>query len=619
MPGLVIAALVLAALGAAPAAAAEPAPSARAAAVRAMPLLQKSAQTFVEKRACVSCHHNILPILTLRMARERGLIVDAAALGAVEDRTFRELHVATAIDDAVQGSNVSDPTPNDTFLLMAAHAAGLPRSLATEIYARRIARWQRGDHWETSDFRPPHSGSHITATATAVRAVRLFMPPESRTEGDAAIERARGWLAAVQPRDTEDAAFRLLGLVWADAPEDARAAARRDLIERQRADGGWAQLPHYRADAYSTGEALVALREAGVPINDAAVRRGMRFLISTQAPDGTWRVRTRMLSPAEISPPYFHPDFPYGKDSFLSYAGTCWAVMALLSAEDPLPLRTQPQATVSPAVVSTAAAPSWMRLSLFGSASELQALLNAGLDPNSTTDSGTTPLMAAAADAEKVRLLLLRGAKATQRAREGAGVDALTVASTYRGTAASIRALLDAGASAVPPRDVRLRHAPLGYVSMAGDRDSAVLLLSAGAKPTADALSESITFGNPAITRLLLDAGADAAITEPSGVTLLHWAVIANRPSAIPLLVSAGVPIDAKDSMGYTPLMYAATVDVGDTALIDTLLAAGASVRVRNAAGRTPLEQAQFLAHRRLAAALSQAAAPKATSQPRAR
>ena len=73
-----------------------------------------------------------------------------------------------------------------------------------------------------------------------------------------------------------------------------------------------------------------ALREAKIAANTAAWERGLKFLLSTQAADGTWRVKTRMQSPAEVSPPYFTTGFPYGKDEFLSYAGTSWAVMALL-------------------------------------------------------------------------------------------------------------------------------------------------------------------------------------------------------------------------------------------------------------------------------------------------
>jgi hypothetical protein len=177
---------------------------------RALPLLQRSAATFVAQRACVSCHHNSLAILTLRLARQRRFDVDSKTLDAVEAKTFRELRSANALDDAVQAANVSDPTPNDSYLLLAARAAGVPRDLTTGVYARRIARWQRDGHWITSDFRPPHSSSLFTATATAVRAMHFYLPEELSAERDAAIRRARDWLVATGTQSTEDAAFRLL-------------------------------------------------------------------------------------------------------------------------------------------------------------------------------------------------------------------------------------------------------------------------------------------------------------------------------------------------------------------------------------------------------------------------
>jgi len=106
------------------------------------------------------------------------------------------------------------------------------------------------------------------------------------------------------------------------------------------------------------------------------------------------------------------------------------------------------------------------------------------------------------------------------------------------------------------------------------------------------------------VTKSLLDAGASAQISERSGVTLLHWAVITNRPAAIPLLVAAGAAIDAKDDFGFTPLMYAAMIDVGNTRLVSALLQAGANRQLRNAEGRTPRQQALHLGHRALAEAL---------------
>lgn len=568
----------------------------RAAVARALPILQRSAANFVAQRACVSCHHNSLAVLTLRMARQRGFDIDSKTLDAVEARTFRGLRNANAFDDAAQVASLSDPTPNDSYLLMAARSAGVPRDLTTGVYARRIARWQREDgHWITSDFRPPHSSSVFTATATAVRALQAYLPLESSAERENAVRRAREWLIRTRPQSTEDAAFRLMGLVWAGGSSEETGVVGRDLIERQRADGGWPQLPRYDSDAYSTGEALYALREAGVSTTDPVWRKGLKFLVSTQARDGTWRVRTRMISPATVSPEYFTTGFPYRKDEFLSYAGSCWAVMALMSA---LPEQSPPNTSEIPS--SSRPEIPWARAALFGTAGELKALLDAGLDPNSKTERGTTVLMMAAPDADKVRLLVARGADV--KSRGAAGTDALTIAAAHYGTTASLRALLDAGAEPQPPKPAR--HSPMQYAAMSGDIESVRLLLARRAEASAEAVSESVTFGHPQVLQALVDAGANVALTESSGINLLHWATITNRAAVIPVLVKAGVPLDATDDFGYTPLMYAATVDEGDTETLKALLAAGANRTIRNDERRTALEQARRFKHVELTNAL---------------
>jgi ankyrin repeat protein len=564
---------------------------ARAAVLRSLPVLQRSAATFTAKRACMSCHHNALAVMTLRLADRRGMAVDQAVLAAVEARTFRELRSENALDDAVQAVSVADPTPNDSLLLMAAHDAGLPGDTTTAVYARRLARWQRADgRWVTSDFRPPHSSSQFTATATAIRALRDSMPEELAAERDSAIKRGAAWLVANWPRTTEDAAFRLMGLVWAGAAREDVDSARRQLLSLQLPAGGWPQLSSYPADAYSTGEALYALRLAGMPAAEHEWQRGERFLLATQAADGTWHVRSRMLSPAEVSPPYFNTGFPYGKDEFLSYAGSAWAVSALLLSLPEGAPRMRP-ATVAPRT----AAPAWLRTALFGSVGELRLALEAGLDPASTTAGGTTLLMAAALDAGKTHLLLARGADPKARGRGRA--DALTIAASHLGAADSIGALLDAGAEPQPPDDVRVRRTALVAASMAGDVDSVRLLLQHGAPPAGEALSEAITFGHADVVRLLVDAGADVQGVDSSGINLLHWAAITNRAAVIPILARARVPINALDDAGFTPLMYAATIDQGDQETLAALLEAGADPKIRNDAGRTPLQQAERLKH----------------------
>src|SRR3954463_564512 len=112
---------------------AQSAPEVRAAITKALPVLQRSASEFVSKRACVSCHHNILTILTLDLAKSRGVAVDETVLHAVADKTFRELRNPNALDDAIQATTIKDPTPDDSYLLVAAHDAGLQPDLTTAV------------------------------------------------------------------------------------------------------------------------------------------------------------------------------------------------------------------------------------------------------------------------------------------------------------------------------------------------------------------------------------------------------------------------------------------------------------------------------------------------------
>jgi hypothetical protein len=58
---------------------------------------------------------------------------------------------------------------------------------------------------------------------------------------------------------------------------------------------------------------------------DPIYRKGVEFLLRTQAADGSWHVKTRS-DPTQI---YFEAGYPYGWDQFISAAGGSWATAAL--------------------------------------------------------------------------------------------------------------------------------------------------------------------------------------------------------------------------------------------------------------------------------------------------
>jgi hypothetical protein len=176
-----------------------------------------------------------------------------------------------------------------------------------------------------------NSGVYQT-TALAVYTLKTYGPPAEKADTKKALGRAAAWLEAAKPVNTQDRAFHLLGLAWSNAKPAAIASAAEALAAGQRSDGGWNQLPSMGSDAYATGEALYALNTAGrMPATDRVYAKGVKYLLSTQAADGSWHVKSRSI----WIQPYFESGFPYVHDQWISVAGTSWATMALSVAAEP--------------------------------------------------------------------------------------------------------------------------------------------------------------------------------------------------------------------------------------------------------------------------------------------
>jgi len=297
----------------------------REAVERSLPLLQDTGVAFIKQAGCVSCHHNTLVSMAVAAARTNGYAVNEAtatqhrdAIGAYleswRERTIQNIPIAGAVDTM-------------SYLLLGMAAENYPPDAATDAQAIWLKRRQARDgRWPVQTHRPPIESNDIEVTAVTMRALQVFAPPSQRDEFAKAIDRGRDWLMTARATNTEERAFRLLGLWWAHAPSDAITRAAADLLAIQRQDGGWSQTDTMASDAYATGEALVALRESGaVAPNDRAYRKGLEFLLRTQIDDGSWVVETRSV-PIQA---YFESGFPYGVNQWISAAATAWATTAL--------------------------------------------------------------------------------------------------------------------------------------------------------------------------------------------------------------------------------------------------------------------------------------------------
>lgn len=598
-------------------AAAEDAPASatrlRDAATRNLALFQQSQKGWFDVQRCDSCHHQYQPALAYRAAREHGIPFDETIARADAAKAF----TYADLDRAVQYSWIIEPAVDDAYRLIAADAAGVRPNLTTAVMARLLmARQNRGGDWPSHRQRPPSSYSNFTFTALGVRAIQLYAHPSQKAELAKHVALARQWFLSHTPIDTEERTYKLLGLKWSGGDRAAIAAATRDLQKTQEADGGWASLDGRESDAYSTGQSLVALHDGGgVATSDANWQRGIEWLLKTQAADGSWHTRTRLYPPAPLSPPYYESGLPYGHDQFLSAQGGAWAVMALAYALGPAKkVVPEPLPGVAPVNVEA-----WAEPMLFGSAADVKKLLDGGFDPNSATKSGgTTALMMAAPDAGKMTLLLDRGANVN--ARSETKYTALMVAAQHGiHSTPAIRLLLSRGADASQSAGQPLFNAdPLFLAAYGGNAEVLPDLVKAGASlngemrligtSNSDAISGAVRHAYLDVAETLVTLGAPVDRTD-ARITPLVKAVLGDQVEMAKFLIAKGADVNHVDGNGMTPLLYAASIDFGTPAMIDMLLKAGARTDMKTKEGKTALELARQYKHTHLIPSLSATAA----------
>ena len=295
---------------------------------RSVALLRKASVVAAANGGCASCHsHNIVDTVE-RTASKKGLSTDEKLTAQRQTLTKAPYFSAANLLERFDPGGAPITT---VYALTALENSGYRPDRTTDMVVAHLVSQQAADgRWFISGIsRPPVGEGPIAVTAYAIRALKAYAPPGRAADINERIARASAWLAAAQPRTTEDRNMKLLGLLWAGRSQAERAPLVKQILSKQRADGGWAQTDDLQSDAYATGVSLFALAEAGgISPQNAAYKKGTEYLLSTQRADGSWYVKSR----AAKFQPYLDGGFPYEHDQWISSMATGWATAALALA-----------------------------------------------------------------------------------------------------------------------------------------------------------------------------------------------------------------------------------------------------------------------------------------------
>ena len=184
-----------------------------------------------------------------------------------------------------------------------------------------------------------------------------------------------------------------------------------------------------------------------------------------------------------------------------------------------------------------------------GSAAMIGVLLKAGADPNAALPTGETALMTAAhtGKPDAVSLLLANGANPNARERRFGETAVMWAAAENNG--AAIRVLADGGADLNAKSNLtsfpEFKFLTSGMVITALPRGGWTPLMYAARQGATDA------------ARALMEAGANANLTDPDGASALVIAIINAHFDLAAMLVEKGADPNVPDTSGMTAL-YAA-------------------------------------------------------------
>lgn len=273
---------------------------------RALAYITAESGSWLKTRQCAACHHAPVTLWALGEAERQGYTIDQTfVVDTIESLLgSREKLLSTRIfpDPAAP----PDPRPSGLNMGLPFLAVGA-RSLASltegqkqslQLIAEEIISKQQADgSWEfiARLRRPPINESQTTDAAWIIMALEGETGADAPEARRAALSKAIAWLDAAKLEDLhQEKVMKVLMGTRSGKPRETLQTTIDELLALQRSDGGWSQtIPEPQSDAFATGQTLYVLSLAGYTAEQPAMKRGIDFLVTTQAADGSWEMDSR--------------------------------------------------------------------------------------------------------------------------------------------------------------------------------------------------------------------------------------------------------------------------------------------------------------------------------------
>lgn len=302
--------------------------SPREAAQRGLEWLQQSAVNWSSggRNECFGCHVHAQALMGQAVALENGYRVSKPGMQALAD-FMRKKQVASG----TLGSNHEWTSAVFGAMGFAYAAEASGRKTDPELFKAvdYLLTFQKPDGGMPVEFSdPPVVQGAFMMTSNSLVAFKWAAAHSRDAKYRSAADHALAWIANTEPVTTQDRVFKIVAVNRYGTLEQKRAAwpLLEELAAQQAADGGWKEIAAMEgSNAFATGQALYALKQAGVSVRSELFRRGVDYLLTTQIREptlahGSWKaIHTQSAHAADFAP-------------------TMWAVIGLAGAYGTEPL-----------------------------------------------------------------------------------------------------------------------------------------------------------------------------------------------------------------------------------------------------------------------------------------